>query len=103
MNFYKICHPVRFGKTLVFFFIFSLIGLYNTKLYGQTPDSSQKTEIVTKDSSAEANKAIKMVFKELKKDDSILPTLGMIAVVFVIVAVAMYISFKYSDTKKSKA
>ena len=50
MNFYKICHPVRFGKTLVFFFIFSLIGLYNTKLYGQTPDSSQK--IIPKESSS---------------------------------------------------
>ena len=102
MNFYKISSAIKLKIILIIFFVNMLICFNVSNIKAQSNDTTQTSETIAKDSSAKPNKALKMVFKELKKEDSVLPTLGMIAVVFVIVAIAMYISFKDSDAK-SKA
>ena len=100
--------PAAIIKRSKHFLLFLMISLFlstlNISVNAQTSDSVQtaSTTSVAKDTSVKPNKAISLVFKELKKEDSIWQTFAMIAGVLVIVGIAMYISFKDSG-KESKA
>lgn len=83
-------------KTVVSFLLLITLLLF-ISTYAAQAQSSEPAKAETtaaKTETKKGNKAMKMVFSELKKEESILPTIAMIVGVIAIVGVAMYISFR---------